>query len=140
MAAGHGGVRGGHEVQGLITVPSPPVSVSLGGKICREEAGEAMWMEGLHSGQKWWLSVGQHATGPGRMGVSRWLPPLPSPSPQVGKHTGVLWVRPHDRVGLRVAGNGGRVRMTCTAGLRHVEVGSPVSPWLPGACGHALSP
>ena len=67
--------------------------------------------------------------GLGCMGVSRWLPPLLSPSPQVGKHTGVLWVQLHNWVGSRVARNGGQARVMHMVGLGHAEVGSLLGSW-----------
>ena len=89
---------------------------------------------GLRGGRERRSGVGRRATGPGRVGVGRWLPPFLAPSPRVGRHAEVPWVRPRDRVGPSVAGNGGRARVTRAAGLGHAEVGSPRSPRLLGAC------
>ena len=80
------------------------------------------------SGSLVWASM----PGLGCMGASWWLPPLLSPSPQVGKHTGVLWVQLRDRVGSRVARNGGWERVTHAVGLGHVEVGNPCVSSAPG--------
>ena len=89
---------------------------------------------GVRGGQKWRPGVGRHAMGPGCMGVSRWLPPPPgSVSPGGETHRGAV----DAAVGSRVAGHGGRVRVTRAVGLGHTEVGSPTSPW--GAWTHPES-
>ena len=97
----------------------------------------------MDGGAPWWPEVAAWC-GPAHDGAgSRGGEPV-APSPPVSVSPGgetqkVLWVRPRDRVGSRVAGNGGRARVTRTAGLGHAEVGSPASPWLLGARGRAPS-
>ena len=77
----------------------------------------------MDGGVPWWPEVAAWS-GTARDGGSRGgEPPLLTPSPRVGKDTGVWWVRPRDRVGSRV---------TRAAGVGHAEVGFPASSWLLG--------
>ena len=102
--------------------------------VCLPGSGDTQGCRGgsrMDGGAPWWPggAAGSRPARDGagsRVGVSRWLPSLLVRLPGWG-----------DTQGCR---GRGRERVTRAAGLGHVGVGSPASPWLLGSRGRAPSP